>query len=131
MSEIRKVAWLEVKDRKLLCVRRHGGRQFYLPGGAPEAGERDVDAIQRQIEAQLAVKLVASTLIPAGTISAPSDEDAAVIVTITAFLGNHEGIPRPHGDITEMRFIGIADAARTSTLTQRFIASLEIDHVID
>jgi 8-oxo-dGTP pyrophosphatase MutT (NUDIX family) len=131
MAEIRKVAWLEVRDRKLLCIRRRGGRQFYLPGGAPEAGEQDIDALQRQIEAQLAVKFVASTLIPVGTISAPSDEDGAVIVTITAFTGLHEGIPRPHGDITEVRLIGIADAARTSTLTQRFIASLEIDHVID
>ncbi|MFA0122432.1 NUDIX hydrolase, partial [Vibrio sp. 10N.261.48.A2] len=41
---IDKLAWIFIKDGKLLMVRSKGKELFYLPGGKREAGESDEQA---------------------------------------------------------------------------------------
>lgn len=47
--EIDSLAWIHVRDRRLLSVRTAGKAKFYLPGGKREPGEGDVAGLCREI----------------------------------------------------------------------------------
>lgn len=46
MDLIDKIAWIFVKDRKILCTRNQGKDVWYFPGGKREVGESDTDPKQ-------------------------------------------------------------------------------------
>ncbi|MFI5563818.1 hypothetical protein ACIA2T_31425 [Amycolatopsis japonica] len=48
-AEIDSLAWIHVRDRRLLSVRTEGKAKFYLPGGKREPGEGDVAGLCREI----------------------------------------------------------------------------------
>jgi uncharacterized protein (TIGR00730 family) len=56
------LAWVLVRERRLLVVRTHGKDAFYLPGGKREPGESDARALAREVREELGVRLDAETL---------------------------------------------------------------------
>jgi 8-oxo-dGTP pyrophosphatase MutT (NUDIX family) len=60
---IEKVAWIRLEDGQVLAARTHGKTLFYLPGGKPEPGESNEQALAREIAEELGVTL---HLAPAG-----------------------------------------------------------------
>ena len=56
-AEIDSLAWIHVRDRRLLSVRTEGKAKFYLPGGKREPGEGDVAGLCREIREELGVEL--------------------------------------------------------------------------
>ncbi len=59
---IDKLAWIFIKDGKLLMVRSKGKELFYLPGGKREAGESDEQALVREIKEEISVDLVPDSI---------------------------------------------------------------------
>lgn len=57
MTPIDALAWVHVRDRRLLSVRTRGKAKFYLPGGKREPGEGDVAGLCREIREELGVEL--------------------------------------------------------------------------
>jgi 8-oxo-dGTP diphosphatase len=54
---IEKVAWIRLEDGQVLAARTHGKILFYLPGGKPEPGESNEQALAREIAEELGVTL--------------------------------------------------------------------------
>ncbi|WP_240676897.1 NUDIX domain-containing protein [Actinacidiphila soli] len=54
---IEKVAWIRLEDGQVLAARTHGKTLFYLPGGKPEPGESNEQALAREIAEELGVTL--------------------------------------------------------------------------
>lgn len=50
MSTLRKVVWLHISQRRLLCVRTRGLEIFYNVGGKLDHGESDRDALIREVK---------------------------------------------------------------------------------
>lgn len=128
---IRKLAWLYIDRRRLLCARTDGRKTFYIPGGKPEAGESDLDALAREIREELGVSLIPLSLAFHGHFEAPADGKPGLVVAVDAYEGRCDGTPAPSGEIAELRFLTASDAAPVSAVTRLILDSLKADNVID
>ncbi|MGF1768869.1 NUDIX domain-containing protein [Enterovibrio makurazakiensis] len=115
MKLIDKLAWLTIKDGKLLAVRSKGKTLFYLPGGKREAGETDEQALMREIKEELSVDLVAESLKYVETFTGPADGKAeGVSVQLTCYFADYTGELEADAEIEELAYLGTADEAITS-----------------
>lgn len=128
---IRKVAWVHIADRRLLCVRTAGRGLFYIPGGKPEAGEDDLGALLREIAEELAVALVLSTASRVGRFSAPADGAPEKTVVIDAYRADYLGTLSAGFEIAEHRFLGSADAGTMSAATLAIVDHLKARNLVD
>lgn len=126
---IRKVAWIHIADRRLLCVRTAGRGLFYVPGGKPEAREDDASALRREILEELGVAL--STLVLIGRFVAEADGGSGKTVAIDAYHADHSGALAMGAEIAEIRFLASADAALASAATRRILDHLKAGNLID
>ncbi|PML81880.1 NUDIX hydrolase [Enterovibrio norvegicus] len=115
MKLIDKLAWLTIKDGKLLAVRSKGKTLFYLPGGKREAGETDEQALIREIKEELSVDLVPESLKYVDTFTGPADGKAeGVSVQLTCYFADYTGELVADSEIEELAYLGAADESVTS-----------------
>ncbi|WP_067491834.1 NUDIX hydrolase [Actinomadura hibisca] len=121
---IDKVAWICVRDGRVLAVRSHGRDAFYLPGGKREPGEDDAATLAREVGEELGVALTGDP-VHLGTWAAPADgrSDGAT-VRMACYTAGHAGTPRAAAEIAEVAWLSSADAGRVSAATALVLAAL-------
>ncbi|ENO1175231.1 NUDIX domain-containing protein [Vibrio vulnificus] len=123
---IDKLAWVFIKDGKLLAVRSKGKELFYLPGGKRETGESDVDALAREIQEELSVDLALNSIEYMETFTAQADGKAeGVSVKLTCYFAEYSGELQPDAEIEELRFIDGQDASVCSVAALVVVRWLE------
>ncbi len=123
---IDKLAWVEVKDSKLLCVRSKGKKLFYLPGGKREVGESDPQALIREIREELGVELVPDSMNLIGSFEAPADSQlSSVLVRLRCYTANYTGALQPQSEIEEMAWIAFTEQHKASVATQTVFQHLK------
>jgi 8-oxo-dGTP pyrophosphatase MutT (NUDIX family) len=114
-KEIDKLAWLYIRDGKLLSARSKDKALFYLPGGKREVGESDEQALVREIKEEISVDLLPSTIKYAETFRAPADgKSNDIIVKLTCYFAEFEGGLCPDAEIEEIDFIAYENKALCS-----------------
>lgn len=122
---IDKVAWIVVRDGRILSTRNHGLEVFYLPGGKREAGETDVDTLTREIKEELTVDIIAPTMALFGTFTAPAHgRSAGILVQMTCYTAEATGDLAASHEIAEYAWLSYADRGRVSATDQ-----LVFDHL--
>lgn len=112
---IDKVAWVHVRDGRLLSVRSHGKELFYVPGGKREPGESDEACVAREVGEELGVTLDPATLRPVGVFEAQADgKPPGTLVRIACWSGDFAGELAPRAEIAELAWLGCADRERLS-----------------
>ncbi|GIU07309.1 MULTISPECIES: NUDIX domain-containing protein [unclassified Shewanella] len=112
MKVIDKLAWVLIRDGKLLAVRSKGKQLFYLPGGKREAGESDEQALVREIKEELSVELEPSTIEYMNTFTAQADGKAeGVSVKLTCYFADFTGELQPDAEIEQLEFVDLNDEA--------------------
>jgi len=115
IKEIDKLAWLYIRDGKLLSARSKKRALFYLPGGKREPGESDQQALIREIKEEISVDLVPSSIQYASTFSAPADgKDNQTLVKLTCYFADFKGELAPDAEIEEIDFLSYEDKERAS-----------------
>ncbi|MGR5129876.1 NUDIX hydrolase [Photobacterium swingsii] len=116
---IDKLAWLYIRDGKLLTVRSKGKTLFYLPGGKRELGETDEQALIREIKEEISVDLVSDTIKYVDTFTAQADgKDDGVFVQLTCYVAEYSGELSPDAEIEELKFVDGDDFAICSLATK-------------
>ena len=106
-KEIDKLAWLYIRDGKLLTVRSKNKVLFYIPGGKREEGETDNQALMREIKEETSVNLIPGSIKYAKTFTAQADgKDRKLVVKLTCYFAEFQGELRPDSEIEEIEFIG-------------------------
>lgn len=106
-KEIDKLAWLYIRDGKLLSARSKNKDLFYLPGGKREEGESDEQALIREVKEEISVNLIANTIKYAKTFRAQADgKSSDTIVKLTCYYADFKGELFPDEEIEEIDFIG-------------------------
>jgi 8-oxo-dGTP pyrophosphatase MutT (NUDIX family) len=117
------VGWLHVQDGRLLGVRTRGRNRFYLPGGKPEPGETEEEALVREVREELGLGL--TDLRPAFTVEAPAHGLAAETeLTMHCFHARAAGDPRPAGEIAELAWLRIPVDVRAAPAVHAVLARL-------
>ena len=119
MTTIDKLAWLHLRDGRLLAARSRGKDVYFIPGGKREVGETDEQALVREIREELTVALRPESLRRFGVFEAQAHGQAAgVTVRMTCFTGDHDGELRPSAEIEELAWLGYADRGRVSVVAR-------------
>jgi 8-oxo-dGTP pyrophosphatase MutT (NUDIX family) len=114
-KEIDKLAWLYIRDGKLLSARSKNKTLFYIPGGKREVGESDEQALVREIKEEISVDLIPSTIKYAETFRAPADgKSNDTIVKLTCYFAEFKGELCSDAEIEEIDFIGYENKALCS-----------------
>lgn len=117
------VGWVHVRDGHLLAVRTRGRDRFYLPGGKPEPGETEEEALVREVREELGLEL--TDLRPVFTVEAPAHGLAAETeLTMRCFAATAVGEPRPAGEIAELAWLRIPVDVRAAPAVHAVLARL-------
>lgn len=116
---IDKVAWVHVKDRRLLGARSHGKDKYYLPGGKREPGETDVECLCREITEELSASLRRETVAPVRVFSAQADgKPEGTIVQMSCYTAEFSGALQANSEIAEIVWLSFKDRDQCSAVTQ-------------
>ena len=77
------LAWVYVRDGRVLKVRPRGKEVFYFPGGKREPGESDAEALVREVAEEVSVRLAHEGR---SMTSKASDPDT-LVASAKAYLG--------------------------------------------
>lgn len=119
------LAWVHVRDGRLLVVRTEGRDAFYLPGGKRESGESDVRALGREISEELGVTLdpESMSLVTVVTDVAHGQADGRR-VRMACYSARFVGLLEPGAEIGELSWLSASDADRCAPAARRVLAEL-------
>lgn len=119
MEIIDKLAWIHLKNKKILSTRSKGKTKFYIPGGKREKGESDEGALLREIKEELTVDLIPSTITFAGNFQAQADSHAEGIqVLMQCYTADYKGTIKASAEISEVAWLSNADRDKISPVDQ-------------
>lgn len=133
METIDKLAWIYIKERKILSTRSRGKNVWYIPGGKREAGESDQTALLREIKEELNVELVPESLKYIGIFHAQAHgKPEGTIVQMTCYSAEFIGEIKSSGEIEEIAwFVSDTDQNLLSPVDRIIFAWFKEKDLID
>ncbi|WP_372482676.1 NUDIX hydrolase [Bradyrhizobium ivorense] len=86
-------------DNRLLLVRKRGGQSYILPGGKPEVGEDDRQALIREIDEELGCTIDPESLVFLGSFSDVAADAENAIVVVKLYGADLIGAPAAKSEI--------------------------------
>ena len=126
------LAWIHVLERKLLVVRSHGKKLFYLSGGERDPGESDQQALIREIWEQLSIELKIASILPASVFCAQTDAmTGGVDVSMICYCSEFDGRLQIAHEIAEIRWLDRTNRAQFSAVGRQVVDQLANQDLID
>ena len=103
MKEIDKIAFIYIKDSKILSTLSKGKDTYYIPGGKREENETDEETLIRECKEELTINIKKNTIKYYGTFEAQAHgKREGIIVKMTCYMAEFEGELKPDSEIQEM-----------------------------
>ncbi|MEL6814187.1 MAG: NUDIX domain-containing protein, partial [Cyanobacteria bacterium J06598_3] len=126
------IAWICIKEKRLLCARSHGKEVFYLPGGKREVGETDWSGLHREVKEEVGVILIEETLKAMITIEEIAHGYAQPTqVMMKCFQAEYTGTLAAAAEIEQLAWLQHVDKAQCAPATQGVIEHLKKQRLID
>lgn len=131
-SYIDKLAFVEVRDRKVLETCSYGKDKWYIPGGKREAGESDEQALMREIKEELSVDLLLETIEPYGTFEAQAHgKPEGTVVRMTCYTARYRGELTPSAEVEKMDWFDYSKRDTVSPVDQLIFDDLKAKNLIN
>ncbi|HSD37695.1 MAG TPA: NUDIX domain-containing protein [Rhodocyclaceae bacterium] len=124
------IAWVCIRERRMLAVRARGRDVWYMPGGKREQGESEVQVLVREVGEELGVAILSDSLFPCCVIH----DDAhglAMPMRMACFFAEGVGEPAPRAEIDALGWLTSADAAQCASAARQVLMKLHADGVVD
>lgn len=106
---IDKLAYIHLKDGKILSALTKGKDTWYVPGGKREEGESDYEALMREVEEELTVQLIPDTITYYETFEAQAHgKPEGTIVRMTCYQAEFTGELNAASEIEQIAFVDYA-----------------------
>ncbi len=114
-SYIDKLAFIYLKDGRVLETLSSGKDVWYIPGGKREDDESDIEALVREVKEELDVDLIVNTIVHYGTFETQAHgKPEGTMVRMTCYTADFNGVLTPTSEIEKMDYFTYADKHRTS-----------------
>lgn len=128
---IDKLAWIYVKDGKVLSTRSAGKDTWYIPGGKREEGETDEQALIREIREELSIDLAPETMRHYGTFEAQAHgKPEGTVVRMTCYTAHFSGKIQPAAEIEEYAWFGYEGKEKSSPVDKLIFENLKTKGLI-
>lgn len=129
---IDKIAFLFIKNKKILVTLSKGKDVWYIPGGKREKGENDEDTLIREIKEELNVDIKPKTIKYFGTFKAQAHgKPLGVRVQMTCYTADFDGTIKPNSEIEKIDFFTSSTKRPLSPVDYLIFADLERKRIID
>lgn len=129
---IDKLAWIYIKDRKVLCCRSKNKDTFYTPGGKREGNETDKEALVREIKEELSVDLNLDSIKYYDTFKRQAHgKSEGVFVQMTCYTADYVGNLLPDNEIVELAWLDYQDLDKLSLVGNVIFEDLYNKGLID
>ena len=106
MKEIDKIAFIYLKDGKILSTLSKGKDTYYIPGGKREGNETDEEALIRECKEELTIDMKKDTIKYYGTFEAQAHGKAeGILVRMTCYTAEFDGVLTPDSEIQEIKWL--------------------------
>jgi len=126
MKMIDKLAWIEIKNGKILSTKSYGKEKYYIPGGKREDGESDIQALTREISEELQVQLIPESIRYMGTFEAQADSHPeGILVKMTCYRAEYTGELKASAEIERMEWLSYSDLNSVSAVDKIIFKQLK------
>ncbi|MDE5539855.1 MAG: NUDIX domain-containing protein [Bacilli bacterium] len=107
---IDKIAFIYLKDGKILSTLSKGKDTYYIPGGKREAGESDEETLIRECREELSINIKKDSIIYYGTFKAQAHgHKEGIVVQMTCYEAEFEGELKANSEIQEIKWLDYND----------------------
>ncbi len=129
---IDKLAFIEIRDRKVLETRNYGKDKWYIPGGKREGNETDQKALVREVKEELSVDLIPETIKLYGTFEAQAHgKPEGTVVRMTCYTAKYNGELEPSAEVEKIDWFDYSRKGDTSVVDQLIFDDLKAKDLID
>ena len=129
---IDKLAFIELKDRKILETQSYGKDKWYIPGGKREAGETDQAALIREVKEELLVDIILETITHYGTFEAQAHgKPEGTMVRMACYTAKYTGELKPSAEVEKMDWFDYSKRDSVSPVDQLIFDDLKAKNLID
>ncbi|MBD8095927.1 NUDIX domain-containing protein [Pseudomonas fluorescens] len=93
------------RDGQTLLVRKRGTQAFMQPGGKVDAGEQPIEALSRELQEELNLRIDPTHAVYLGQFSAPAVNEPGFTVQAELFQVTIDAAVSPAAEIEEVRWI--------------------------
>jgi 8-oxo-dGTP pyrophosphatase MutT (NUDIX family) len=111
-----KVAWVLVRNDRVLVTRSHDRDRFYFPGGHREPGESDSETLVREIDEELRAAIDPGSMVHFGTFEIGEGHPEHCPFRMICYTADHRGELIPSREIAEKAWFRYADRGRVSVV---------------
>ncbi|PIT93299.1 MAG: DNA mismatch repair protein MutT [Candidatus Harrisonbacteria bacterium CG10_big_fil_rev_8_21_14_0_10_38_8] len=129
---IDKLAFIEIRDRKVLETCSYGKDKWYIPGGKRDGNESDHEALISEVKEELLVDLIPETIQYYGTFEAQAHgKSEGTIVRMTCYTAKYKGELKPSAEVEKMDWFDYSRRGDTSPVDQLIFDDLKERDLID
>lgn len=129
---IDKLAFIDIKNRKILSTLSKGKNVWYIPGRKREKGETDKTALIREIKEELTIDLFPSSLKLYGIFEAQAHgKPKGTVVRMTCYTGKYKGKFKPASEIKEFKYVNYLWKEKSSPVDKLIFEDLKNKNLID
>lgn len=115
MKEVDKIAFIYVKEGKILSTLSKGKDTYYIPGGKREGIETDEETLVRECKEELTIDIKKDSIQYYGTFKAQAHGKAeGILVKMTCYMADFEGELKASSEIQEIRWLDYNDLDKIS-----------------
>lgn len=129
---IDKLAFIEIRDRKILVTLSKGKDTWYIPGGKREGEETDLEALTREVKEELEVTIIPESVKPYGVFEAQAHgKPEGTIVRMTCYTASYNGVLTPSTEIEKIDWFSYAQKGKCSMVDNLIFDDLKAKGIIE
>ncbi len=129
---IDKLAYIRIENRKILTTLSKGKDVWYIPGGKREGNESDQEALIREVEEELTVRLLPETIRHYGTFEAQAHgKPEGTVVRMTCYEADFDNTLAASSEIEQFKFVSYNWKDKSSPVDVLIFDDLKAKNLID
>lgn len=129
---IDKLAFIEIRNRRVLETYSYGKDKWYIPGGKRDGNESDQQALIREMKEELLIDLLPETIEHYGTFEAQAHgKPEGTMVRMTCYTGKYKGELTPSAEVEKMAWFDYSRRNEVSPVDQLIFDDMKAKNLID